>query len=236
MTVENARERMISAGELDQPWRRIAWIIPLAVILWAGLLAAFGLLLEGTAPPPPELAPAEVRIVELPPPAKLAPIAPTQPHPVPAVVHHPAIVRPRTAHLTRPKVMPEIAPSENGTAKSKTEPRAPASSTTGPSAGAPPSNAASGVGADNNGAHAIFEPTPVIPDDLRDAVIDTVAIAHFKVADDGQASVTLTKPTENPRLNQILLETLDQWRFMPAHKNGVAVGSEFDVRIPVTVE
>jgi len=228
---------MISAGELDQPWRRLAWIIPLAVILWAGLLSAFGLLLEGTAPPPPELAPAEMRIVELPPPAGLAPSAPAQPHPAPAVVRRPAIVRPRTPHLTRPKVVPEVAPSENGTAKSTVEPPAPpAGATAPPGGGGPPSNAASGLGDDNNGARAILAPTPVIPDDLRDSVIDTVAIAHFKVGYDGQVTVTLTKPTENPRLNQILLDTLGQWRFIPAHKDGVAIASEFDVRIPVTVE
>jgi protein TonB len=128
--------------------------------------------------------------------------------------------------------VPEVAPSENGTAKSSVEaPAAAASASAAPSA-----SGVSNLGNDNEGAHAILAPTPVIPDDLRESVMDTEAIAHFKVSYDGQVTVTLSKPTENPRLNQILLETLGQWRFMPAHKDGVAIDSEFDVRIPVTVE
>jgi periplasmic protein TonB len=48
--------------------------------------------------------------------------------------------------------------------------------------------------------------------------------------------VTLAKPTADPRLNQILLSTLEQWRFFPAMKGGVAIDSAFDVRIPVSVQ
>jgi len=48
--------------------------------------------------------------------------------------------------------------------------------------------------------------------------------------------VSLTQPTANPRMNQILLDTLKQWRFFPAMKSGIAVDSEFDLRIPITVQ
>jgi protein TonB len=47
--------------------------------------------------------------------------------------------------------------------------------------------------------------------------------------------VSLVTPTPNPRLNQILLDTLKQWRFFPAMKNGIAIDAQFDVRIPITV-
>ena len=33
-----------------------------------------------------------------------------------------------------------------------------------------------------------------------------------------------------------LLTTLQQWRFFPAMKGGVAIDSAFDVRIPVSVQ
>jgi protein TonB len=53
---------------------------------------------------------------------------------------------------------------------------------------------------------------------------------------DGTVEVTLAQPTPNPRLNQILLNTLRQWKFFPAMKDGIAINSEFDVRIPISVQ
>jgi protein TonB len=93
-----------------------------------------------------------------------------------------------------------------------------------------------GIGSDTLGARAIYAPTPTIPDDLREDVMQTEAIAHFTVSFDGASEVTLAKPTSNPRLNQVLLDTLKQWKFFPAMKNGVALASSFDVRIPISVK
>ena len=93
-----------------------------------------------------------------------------------------------------------------------------------------------GIGNDASGARAIYAPTPTIPDDLREDVFQAVAIAHFKVGPDGTVEVTLAQPTPNPRLNQILLNTLREWKFFPAMKDGIAINSEFDVRIPISVQ
>jgi protein TonB len=93
-----------------------------------------------------------------------------------------------------------------------------------------------GVGSDSGGARALFAPKPVIPDDLREQAFHTVAVAHFRVSYDGEVQVTLTRPTESPRLNELLLEALKQWRFFPAMRNGVAIDSQFDVRIPISVQ
>ena len=82
----------------------------------------------------------------------------------------------------------------------------------------------------------MYAPTPVIPDDLREGTFSTVAIAQFKVSPEGNVEVTLLKPTPNPRLNQILLDTLRQWKFFPAMKSGVAIASQFEVRIPIAVQ
>src|SRR6202521_4305281 len=51
---------------LDEPWRRLAWIAPLSVLLWVAALFCFSILLRQTAPPLPELKPLEARRVELP--------------------------------------------------------------------------------------------------------------------------------------------------------------------------
>ena len=59
------------------------------------------------------------------------------------------------------------------------------------------------AGSDASGAHAIYAPTPVIPDDLREDVMQTEAVARFNVSFDGICEVTLEKPTSSPRLNQV---------------------------------
>lgn len=92
------------------------------------------------------------------------------------------------------------------------------------------------MGSDNLGAQALFAPTPTIPDDLRDEPYSAVAVAHFTVSYDGAVEVTLTTPTDNPRINESLLDALKQWRFAPAKKNGVAINSAFDLRIPISIE
>jgi periplasmic protein TonB len=80
-------------------------------------------------------------------------------------------------------------------------------------------------------AHLLAQPMPVLPDDLREQGYQLTAIAHFKIHPDGSFDVELVKPTQNPRLNQILLETLHRWRFFPAMENGHPVESEQDVRV-----
>lgn len=50
------------------------------------------------------------------------------------------------------------------------------------------------------------------------------------------SEVTLEKPTSSPRLNQVILDALKQWKFFPALHNGVAIESSFEVRIPISVQ
>jgi periplasmic protein TonB len=232
---------------LDEPWRRLAWIAPLSIAIWAAILLGFGLVLKQTTPPLPELKPIEARIVELPPVAGLQggpasvphPIAPAPPKPKPHLEVRRKMIAPVRPHK---EIIPEAPPSFAGTRK-----EAPAESTastkaapTGASAessGAPQEKGGgSGLGSDSLGARAIYSPVPKIPDDLREAAFEAVAVAHFEVSYDGSVKVTLAKPTADPRLNQILLSTLEQWRFFPAMKGAVAIDSAFDVRIPVSVQ
>jgi periplasmic protein TonB len=248
----NGTARMPVSPYLDEPWRRLAWISPLAVLIWAAVLFGFSLLLSETAAPPPELKPLEARVIELPPvadlqggPAPAAHPAPPQPHletvrkPVPVV--HP---RPRVHHREKVRpITPPMPPSPTGTAKTEVPPTAstaPAAPSMKPEGGGVPggtgTGGGSGLGSDTTGARAIYAPVPKIPDELREDTLAAVAVAHFRVGYDGNAEVVLVQPTSNPRLNEIVLDTLKQWRFFPAMKGGVAVNSEFDVRIPITVQ
>jgi periplasmic protein TonB len=256
----NSAAWMTSSYQIDDPRLRLAWVIPVSLILWTALLTLFALLLERTAPPPPELTPAEVQIVELPPTAGLQgggatqhPAAPPKPRieaPEPRIKIRRAVLPPVRVHPAKPKthVAPILPPSPSGTAKEPAETTSPASPSSGGTeatragtgaASAGPGRgegSGAGIGSDSSGARAIYAPKPVIPDSLREESFQTVAVARFKVSYDGQVQVTLITPTESPQLNELLLETLKQWRFFPAMKSGVAINSQFDLRIPISVQ
>jgi len=85
------------------------------------------------------------------------------------------------------------------------------------------------------GARALYQPMPEIPEVMRHHALDLVAVARFRVAADGSATVELIQATPEPELNAALLEALKRWRFFPALENGRPVASLVDIRIPITV-
>ena len=62
----------------------------------------------------------------------------------------------------------------------------------------------------------------------RDETIHTVVMARFHIKPDGSATVELTQPAPNPRVNQLILNTLKTWRFFPAIQAGKPVASVQD--------
>jgi protein TonB len=107
---------------------------------------------------------------------------------------------------------------------------------TGEGAGA---GAGAGKGSGSGGgisARAIYAPVPSIPDDMRDEVMQATAVARFHVARDGSATVALISPTDFTSLDQIILDTLSHWRFQPAVRDGVAIESDAEVRLHITVQ
>ena len=88
----------------------------------------------------------------------------------------------------------------------------------------------------SSGARAIIRPMPQIPDDLREGAFSFAALARFHVAADGSVVVELVKPTPNPRLNGILLDSLKKWRFIPAIKNGKPVASIEEIVVKIEVK
>ena len=243
---------MIRPPELDDPFRRLIWIVPAAIAIWTILLSEFSIVLRQTKAPPMELKPIEARLIEIPPEVRglqgggeprpapaAAPTPKTRPEPI--VKPHPAS-RP-ISHPTKKTTAPPVIRSPYGTEKTTEAPDVESAPATGSGSSTSSSGTASeggsgggGIGSDTLGARAIYAPTPTIPDDLREDVMQTEAIAHFTVSFDGAMEVTLAKATSNPRLNQVLLDTLKQWKFFPAMKNGVALASSFDVRIPISVK
>ena len=65
-----------------------------------------------------------------------------------------------------------------------------------------------------------FHPLPQIPDYLRDEAFSSKALARFYISVDGNVlNVELIKPCTDPRLNVLLLKTLQKWKFPATNSN-----------------
>jgi periplasmic protein TonB len=236
----------LSRPPLDDPGQRLLWILPVAIVAWLFMLSGFALLLgERSAP---QQAALEAQIIELPPPAPILPQGAAKPAPKPAMIkpapmHHESVhlkkLAPTRATIATPKVAlpPEPSAPTAGGGAATGSPNPPEGAGIGSESNPNGSEGGlgSGPGTDSSGARAIFAPTPVIPDDLREDTLQAEAVARFTVLSDGTVTVILIKPTPNPRINQLLLDTLAKWQFFPAVRGGDAIDSTFDVRIPITV-
>ena len=241
----------VSRPPLDDPQQRLLWIVPVALVAWFLMLSGFAVLLGecNTLAPAPAIV---AQIIELPPPppiavglqgggkssapaiAKPAPIHHSVPHVRKTAPAHPAIATPKVALPSEP-----LAPaSAGGAAAGPANPPegAGVGSAESSSPGEGGSGNGTGPGSDSSGARAIVAPTPVIPDDLREDALEAEAVARFTISSDGTLKVVLVKPTNNPRINQLLLDTLAKWQFFPAVRHGQPIDSTVDVRIPITVQ
>ena len=241
----------------DDPWQRLPWLLPLALLVTALSQMGFLLLLRQPSAPPAAPRPVSVQVVELPatvsPPAA-RPAAPPVRKPPPTRRPEPSPPRPtpppvetRVEAPRDPTPAVEAEPSTQAPAPSATVPAPPATASPGPIAGPstqapvaalPPARGAEGPpgGTDTMSARAIYKPMPEIPESLRHRTVELVAVARFRVTAGGSAQVELTGPTGDPDLNRVLLETLKRWRFFPAMQAGKPVASTIDIRIPISVK
>ncbi len=202
------------------------WALLAAAALWAVLLLAWA----GRFTPHPlnsiALPPVDARLVELPPtPPVVKPVPKPQP---PKPIHE--VKRPdglpvRAKPLPKPKPKPKPVPRPVVKPKPKPAPKVP------PHPQAPQT----AVNQDAMGARAVYSPLPQIPDDLRQAAMDEAAVARLHIHADGTVSVDLVRPTDNPRINRIILDTLRTWMFYPALAKGKPVESVQEIRIRLSV-
>ncbi|MFM0499795.1 energy transducer TonB [Paraburkholderia caffeinilytica] len=232
----------LAAAVDNAPQIRIALAVLVALIVWIVFLFQLGRWLGATKTTRTPDRPLEMRVVELDPPK-----APTATLSAPPVTHAPiAPAKPRQPVDPRPHVSTQsptskpdvhpvqsVAPSQPAAATKAADPSAHAAAPASEErASATPSATSSGDAT----AHAIAQPLPELPDDLREQAYQTVATARFAIHVDGSVDVELIKPTANPRLNQILLETLRKWRFFPAMQAGHPVESRQDIRVHFNVD
>jgi periplasmic protein TonB len=240
--VSSGKRSLLALADSDRI--RLAAVIVLAALLCPLLLVrvASGFAVSESVPPARQEL--DMRLVEIAPPvlavAPGAREAAAQPA-VPAAVKHAQGIRPRVAappgrpphaEPMREHAMPQAATREDS-AMADVRPSAPAAQNA-PAAPVASSNTvatAPGGPAGSTPARVLAQPMPVLPDDLREQGYQVTAIAHFRIHADGSFDVDLVKPTQNPRLNQILLDTLHRWRFFPAVENGRPVDCDQDVRV-----
>lgn len=239
----------VAAG--DRPAVRLAVAFAIAVVVWAAWLVRFARLFADDGRPARPAESIEMQLVEIAPPVperqpEVRPSAPAQAKPardVPKpsrVAAAPAERRdtrePAAAERVPQADTPRPPQDESAMTTAHAEPSAAASAA---SQASPASRSASGdttaapPGATQ--ARLLSQPLPVLPEDLREEAYRADAVARFDVHPDGSSDVELIKPTQNPRLNQILLEALHQWRFFPALENGRPVESHRDVRVHFNV-
>ncbi len=242
----------------DDPWERLPWLLPLALLLTVLSQMAFLSLLRQPSTPTVVPRPVDVQVMELPvtasapatqptPPPRRSPtpprprVEPPAPRPAPS----PPQARVEAPRDPTPAVEAEPAPAAPSAPATVPAPPSTASPgvTTGPPtqvpvAAVPPDRGPQGPpsGTDTMSARAIYKPMPEIPDSLRHRTVDLVAVARFRVTVDGSAQVELTQPTGDPDLNRALVETLKRWRFFPAMQAGKPILSTIDIRIPISVK
>jgi len=221
--------------------------------VWVVFLAHFARLFVQDEQPPPVPETIEMKLVEILPSAPERTVAAppqaaagareplphqaSKPQPsraAPPVVRRGAIEPAKPANVAQRNVQPPQV--ESRAAPAQAAPTAEAAATGAKTAGASATEASpASSSAGTMQARLLSQPLPVLPDDLREDAYRAEAVARFEIHADGSTEVELVKPTQNPRLNQILLEALHKWRFFPAMENGRPVDSQRDVRVHFNV-
>ena len=204
-------------AEIDSPWRRLRWTLPLALLICAITFTWFAYSIKHPSDHSPEPIPVMAELVEM-------------PAQTPSASRQKTVAQPITKQLKQPRPSPPVQAEQPG---ASTAPPAPPPSA---SVAAPQTTNNPPVAGETRGAHAVIQPLPVIPDELRQDAMSESAIARFQIAADGTTTVELIKPTQNPRLNRLLLDTLRTWKFFPAMKEGKPVASVEEKVIRVNVK
>lgn len=226
--------------EADSPWRRLYWTLPIALAIWLVALWAFAYFMGKPRERLPEPPPIDAQVIEIPAPTPTVntppkvklpppPVKPATP-PKPQTPALPPTPQP-TVEKNPPPVQEEKPVTQSSSLKAPDMPKAP----TPPPVRVAPSDTGENL-TGTSGAQAIVRPMPQIPDELRQDALSASATARFHVATDGTATVELVKPTPNPRLNRLLLNTLKNWRFFPAMKDNKPVVSTEDIIIKIEVK
>jgi protein TonB len=209
--------------------------LPLAMLAWLGVVFVFARFVATPEVPNTEPPPIDARIVELPEPAPPKTEAPPPPRPRPPPP-------PKPAERPLPRKVPEAPPPtpaleeppKNLVPPPAPEPQ-PAPAPEPPPPPPPPPKATTAFGNGHTAARAIYQPVPKIPADLQSEAMAAVAVARFQIATDGTVTVELVKPTPNPQVNRMIVDTLKTWKFFPEMLDGKPVPSTQELKIKIDI-
>ncbi|MGC2422832.1 MAG: hypothetical protein WA666_00540 [Nitrospirota bacterium] len=257
---------MSTLRNFDSPLHRLPFTLPAALLIWAVALWGAAYFMEKPAHRPVEPPPIDAQLIEQAAPAatqsiqrkrtaaihRPKPLPQVRPHQAPVLLHQAPVMPQVSPHIEQNPLVQktEATPNTAVAAPDAAPSGAPAAPNEGQAtaAGNTSANSDTKTGSidqkgsshgsmyANSGARAIVHPKPQIPDDMREETFKFAPLARFHIAADGSFNVELVKPTPNPRLNRILLNSLKSWRWFPEIMNGKPVASTKDVVVNIEVK
>lgn len=83
----------------------------------------------------------------------------------------------------------------------------------------------------NHGPIAIYAPSPVIPEYLRDQEFKSIVVIDFMVSALGASSPRLVSSSGNEELDALALKTASLWQFRPAEKDHKPIDAKVRLNI-----
>ena len=96
--------------------------------------------------------------------------------------------------------------------------------------------AASAPLAPTHGPIAVYSPSPILPDYLKDEAIKTNVVMEFFITATGETTVQLMSSSGNEELDALAIATGEKWRFQPAEENHTPINSKIRLRIVFEVK
>jgi len=230
--------------DMDNPWRRLPWVLFIALLLWGGFLWGFGLLLRQVAEEPLAVKPLEAQLIELTPPDKH--ITVPEPH------------RPRQMSQQAPRRVQQ-APTESPSQKQTVvEPADQSSAVSPPLVSLPETNlpmenkaptdtmqpgfdahAKNAPNVSNGpitppqfGAAYLNNPKPGYPATAKRMGMEGTVMLLVLVSRDGNAlKIEITQSSGYEILDKSATDAVRNWSFIPARKGDLPV--EEWVKVPV---
>ena len=221
---------MAYPADIDNPWRRLPWVVVSALVIWGGLLWGLGILLGERAEEPRLLNPVEAQIVELPPPAKhSAVVEPARPK----SQGSPQAIRPaeqaaaqepsRKEPVVEPPVQAPAQPPPSVALPETTLPAGTKAATDAvPPAFAPPAGSSSNVSQrtvtpPQFGAAYLNNPKPGYPATAKRMGLEGTVMVKVLVSREGDPlKVEIAHSSGYEILDNSAVQAVRSWRFIPA--------------------
>jgi len=237
----------MSPSEIDNPWRRLPWVLVTAVLMWGTMLWGFGLLLGRMAEQSELPGPIDVQIIESQEPVKVA--VPQQPAPKPI---------PRSTSPQLPAPIPQPATQSPSQTQSVERPvvETPALST--PVVSLPETNLPTGNKETSDTIQPVFEtntkissqsstgsvtppqfgaaylnnPKPAYPAVAKRMGMEGMVMLKVLVSREGESlKIEIAQSSGHEILDQAAAQAVERWRFIPARKGDSPL--EEWVQVPV---